>query len=184
MPGIIDELKQVSDDWLQVKGGREKGFSLGCFDAAYLANFDCAVMRVDNRIVAFANLWQGAGREELSVDLMRFGETAPGSVMDALFTEVMLWGREQGYAWFSLGMAPLAGLDQRSLSPAWNKLGNLAYRYGEHFYNFEGLRQYKQKFEPEWSPRYLACRGGLDLPAVLYDAAVLIAGGVKGIFPD
>ena len=184
VPGIIDELKQVSDDWLQVKGGREKGFSLGCFDAAYLANFDCAVMRVDNRIVAFANLWQGAGREELSVDLMRFGETAPGSVMDALFTEVMLWGREQGYAWFSLGMAPLAGLDQRSLSPAWNKLGNLAYRYGEHFYNFDGLRQYKQKFEPEWSPRYLACRGGLDLPAVLYDAAVLIAGGVKGIFPD
>ena len=81
-------------------------------------------------------------------------------------------------------MAPLAGLDQRSLSPAWNKLGNLAYRYGEHFYNFDGLRQYKQKFEPEWSPRYLACRGGLDLPAVLYDAAVLIAGGVKGIFPD
>ena len=184
VPGVMAELKRVSDQWLQAKVMREKGFSLGFFDPVYLANFDCAVVRVGGRIVAFANLWQGAEHRELSVDLMRFSDDAPGGVMDFLFTQTMLWGREQGFSWFNLGMAPLAGLERHSLAPAWDKLGNLLYRFGEHFYNFEGLRHYKEKFGPEWYPRYLACKGGIDLPAVLFDTTVLISRGARGAFQD
>ena len=132
---------------------------------------------MNGEVVAFANLWVSGGLQELSIDLMRFGESAPKGIMDALFTEIMLWGKEQGYQWFSLGMAPLKGLESHALAPAWNKLGGVVYRFGEHFYNFEGLRQYKQKFEPEWSPRYLASRGGIELPAVLVDTTTLISGG-------
>ncbi len=182
VPPILAELRQVSDEWLQARAAREKGFSLGYFEAAYLANFDCAVMRIDGRIVAFANLWQCAAAGELSLDLMRFGSAAPKGVMDAMFAQVMQWGRERGYRWFSLGMAPLSGLERGSLAPAWNKLGNLVYRFGDHFYNFEGLRQYKEKFEPEWTPRYLAGKGGIHLPGTLLDTTVLISGGVRGVF--
>ena len=109
---------------------------------------------------------------------MRFDAGAPKGVMDYLFTELLLWGKEQGFEWFSLGMAPLAGLEGHTLAPAWDRLGNLVYRFGEHFYNFEGLRHYKEKFEPEWSPRYLACAGGMDLPAVLLDTTKLISRGL------
>jgi phosphatidylglycerol lysyltransferase len=109
---------------------------------------------------------------------MRHTAAAPKSVMDFLFVELMLWGQAQGYRWFSLGMAPLAGLEEHRLAPAWHKIGRLVYRYGEHFYNFEGLRQYKEKFLPQWRPRYLAAPGGLALPSVLLDVTTLIAGGV------
>ena len=44
------------------------------------------------------------------------------------------------------------------------RAGALVFRYGEHFYNFEGLRRYKDKFGPVWTPRYLACPGGMALP--------------------
>ena len=37
--------------------------------------------------------------------------------MEYLFTELMLWGKQQGYRWFNLGMAPLSGLEGRSLAP-------------------------------------------------------------------
>jgi phosphatidylglycerol lysyltransferase len=181
VPAILPDLRRVSDEWIAAKGAQEKGFSLGFFDREYLANFDCALVRVNGRIVAFANLWASGGFRELSIDLMRFSDAAPNGTMDALFTQIMLWGREQGYQWFSLGMAPLAGLESRSLAPVWNKLGNVVFRFGEHFYNFEGLRQYKQKFEPQWAPRYLACKGGIELPAVLMDTIALISGGVKGL---
>lgn len=184
VPEVMAELRQVSDEWLETRSTHEKGFSMGFFDPAYLANFDCAVMRAGGRVVAFANLWQGAGRAELAVDLMRFGNAAPKGVMDALFAQVMAWGSEQGFEWFSLGMAPLAGLEQHALAPAWHKLGSLVYRFGEHFYNFEGLRHYKQKFDPQWSPRYLASRGGMELPATLFDVTVLISGGVRQVFRD
>ena len=116
--------------------------------------------------------------------LQRFGhsDAAPKGIMDYLFTELMLWGKNSGYAFFSLGMAPLSGLEHHPLATLWNKIGNLIFQLGDEFYNFEGLRFFKQKFAPEWEPRYLASRGGLALPSVMIDATTLISGGVKGVF--
>jgi phosphatidylglycerol lysyltransferase len=55
------------------------------------------------------------------------------------------------------------------------------YRYGEHFYNFQGLREFKEKFDPTWEPRYLASPGGLALPRILANVAALIGGGMRGV---
>lgn len=179
---VIDDLERVSDAWLAVKHTREKGFSLGAFDRAYMQRQPVAVVRVEDTIVAFANLWYGADGGELSPDLMRYDpENAPPSVMEYLFGQLMLHGKEAGYAWFGLGMAPLSGLSQHRLAPVWNRLGSLLYQHGEHFYNFQGLRQYKDKFEPVWEPRYLASPGGLSLPVVLTHVSSLISGGIGGV---
>jgi phosphatidylglycerol lysyltransferase len=175
---LLPALKLISDDWLQTKSVAEKGFSLGRFSEPYLRRFPMALVERSGQLVAFADLWEGGTREELSVDLMRHSSSAPNSVMDFLFIELMLWGRAQGYRWFNLGMAPLSGLEAHRLAPAWHKVGRLIYRYGENFYNFEGLRQYKQKFLPDWRPRYLAAPGGLAQPRVLLDVTALISGGL------
>lgn len=181
VPALLPELKRVSDTWLNEKNSREKGFSLGFFDAAYLNHFPVATVRVEGQIVAFANLWAGAGQSELSVDLMRYTREAPDGIMEYLFIELMLWGQAQGFQVFSLGMAPLSGLENRSFAPLWNRIGALIFRHGENFYNFEGLRHYKEKFAPLWEPRYLACPGGLALPRILTNTAALISGGLGGI---
>ncbi|MCB9854532.1 MAG: bifunctional lysylphosphatidylglycerol flippase/synthetase MprF [Phycisphaerales bacterium] len=178
---LLPELRRVSDAWLMEKHTREKGFSLGFFDESYLSQFPIALLHRHNSLVAFANLWQAAEKEELSIDLMRYAPDAPSGVMDFLFSELMLWGKAEGYRRFNLGMAPLAGLDHHPLSPVWNKIGNAIFRHGEHFYNFRGLRQYKAKFNPEWRPRYLAHPGGLALPGILLDLGSLTSGGIKGI---
>jgi phosphatidylglycerol lysyltransferase len=54
-------------------------------------------------------------------------------------------------------------------------------RLGDHFYNFQGLRTYKGKFDPVWQPKYLAAPGGLTLPRTLTDISSLTSGGLKGI---
>ena len=100
--------------------------------------------------------------------------------MDYLFVEVMLWGRAQGYRRFNLGMSPLSGLRDRALAPLWSRLGARLFRYGEHFYNFQGLRQYKEKFAPDWTPRYLAAPSGLALPRVVAGVASLVSRGLSG----
>lgn len=181
VPAVMDRLKDISDRWLRNKNTREKGFSLGYFNPEYIARSPVAVIENDTEIVAFANLWLGAGKEEMSVDLMRFLPNCPDGTMDYLFTELMLWGRQEGYRWFNLGMAPLAGLKEHTLAPFWARAGAMIFRHGEHFYNFQGLRQYKDKFGPQWQPKYLACRGGLALPRILTNVAALISGGVTGI---
>jgi phosphatidylglycerol lysyltransferase len=182
MAGVMDQLRAVSDDWIARRAGAEKGFSLGFFEPQYLARFPAAVVEQGGRVVAFANLWPGAQRVELSMDLMRYDHRAPKDVMEALFVHVMLWGKEQGYRWFAMGMAPLSGFETSPVAPLWNRLASFLYEHGESVYNFQGLRAFKQKFDPVWQPHYLAYPGGLRLPRVLTDVAALIAGGYRKIF--
>ncbi len=177
--GVLPRLREISDAWLEDKSTAEKGFSLGAFSESYVAEFPVGVVRSEGAIVAFASLWPSGTREELSVDLMRFAPDAPRGAMDYLFIELMAWGRDAGYRWFNLGMAPLSGLENRALAPVWHRVGSFLYRHGESFYNFEGLRHFKQKFDPAWEPRYLASPGGLRLPSVLFDVSTLISGGVR-----
>jgi phosphatidylglycerol lysyltransferase len=182
VPQMLPELRAVSDDWLAFKSASEKGFSLGFFDDAYLTRFPVAVLEVAGRIEAFANVWPGPGRIELSVDLMRHRATAPKNAVEGLFIFLMLWGRSEGYQTFNLGMAPLSGLEPTSMAPLWVKVASYLYRYGQPFYNFQGLRSFKEKFSPRWESKYLAYPGGLALPRVLADVSALIAGGYRGIF--
>jgi phosphatidylglycerol lysyltransferase len=182
VPGIMSELREVSDDWLAQRAGAEKGFSLGFFDPAYITHGPVAVVEQGGRIVAFTNIWLGTRQGELSVDLMRYNRHAPKEVMDALFVHAMLWGKAHGYRWFVLGMAPLSGFEMSPVAPLWIRLGSFLYEHGEAVYNFQGLRAFKEKFDPVWQPRYLAYPGGLRLARVLADVSALIAGGYRKIF--
>lgn len=181
VPAILDDLRDVSDEWLSSRNTKEKGFSLGRFDDDYISQFPIAVIRREGRIVAFANLWLSGEKEEIAVDLMRHRQDSGYGVMDYLFIESMLWGQAQGYRWFSFGVAPLSGMRDNALAPLWNRLGAFLYRHGEDLYNFQGLRRYKEKFLPVWQPRFMASPGGMVLPRVAADVASLISGGVKGL---
>jgi phosphatidylglycerol lysyltransferase len=178
---MLPELQAISDDWLNLKNTREKRFSLGSFSAPYLLRNPVALVEREGCKIGFANLWLGAEHGELSFDLMRHAPDAPSGVMDFLIIELMLWGKQQGYQWFNLGMAPLSGLEDRAAAPIWNQLASLIYRHGEHFYNFQGLRQYKEKFRPVWEPRYLASPGGWAQYRILTDVSSLVSGGIKGV---
>lgn len=176
---ILDEMRYVSESWLSSKEGRgrqkEKGFSLGFWSEEYVRRFDAAVIRHENKVVAFANIWRGSGQQEASVDLMRFMPDGPAGMMDLMFIELMLHAKREGYQWFNLGMAPFSGLPGHRLAPTWLKVFRFAYRRGDAFFNFEGLRAFKQKYKPVWRPRYLAHPGGLSMPQVLIDCTRLIA---------
>jgi len=181
VPALMPELKEVSDAWLAIKSGTEKKFALGNFNPDYLSNFDFAVVRKDDRIVAFANILAGAEHEEMSIDLMRYRPRVSNVLMDFLFAELLLHAQAEGFRWFNLGAAPLAGLSNHPLATSWNRIGTMIYRRGEDFYHFEGLRAFKEKFGPVWTPHYLACPGGLAVPRVLFDITTLISGGAAGL---
>ena len=178
LPAIIEELRKVSDAWLEGKGGGEKGFSLGRFDPAYLARFDCAVMRQEGRIVAFANIWRSGAKNEMSIDLMRHLPRVSKVLMDALFVRLLLFAQSEGYHWFNLGAAPLSGLSDHALASRWSRIARFVFLHGEDIYHFEGLHAFKQKFSPVWTPQYLACPSGLGIPQVLLDVNTLISGGI------
>lgn len=176
--GLFEELLPVSGAWLAAHGGREKAFSLGSFEAGYLARCTVATVRISGRVVAFANIWLTVDVRRGALDLMRFEpEAAPNGLMDFLFTEILLWAQTQGLKTFDLGMAPLAGLaEERKYASLFARVGRLVHERGEQFYGFQGLRAFKDKFGPRWEPRYIAAPGAWTLPIVLAEVAVLTNG--------
>jgi len=178
---VYDELKEISDAWLESKATREKRFSVGRFDRAFLSSCPIALVRREGKIVAFANIMNGWGNQRVTIDLMRYLPEEGQGMMQFLFIELLEYYRAQGVAEFSLGMAPLAGLEAKHGTRLWNRFGAILFRHGGPFYNFAGLRAFKQKFGPDWRPRYLAVPGALPPFTALKDVAILIAGGAKGL---
>lgn len=180
---LLPTLEVISSSWLKAKQGREKGFSVGYFSAAYLCATPMALVYLNDELVAFSNVWASAAKIEFSVDLMRYEPSLSGSnIMDFLFTELLQWGKQQGYQLFNLGMAPMSGLTDRALVPFWTKLAKTVYKKGNKFYNFQGLRRYKDKFNPRWEAKYLICYGGLSLPVVVGSLVTLTSRGTTGVF--
>ncbi len=179
---IMDELKAISDSWLGHHAGGEKSFSMGGFDPRYVAEFPVAVVRgEEGKIVAFATLWLTASKTAFSMDLMRYSDEAPKNVMDYLFVELLQWGKDEGYQAFEFGVAPLAGLEDRPLAPIMSRVGRLLYERGEEIYNFQGVRRYKDKYDPVWQPRYIAAPQKWAIPFLLADIGLLSSGGVSGL---
>ncbi len=116
------------------------------------------------------------------MDLMRYHRDAPKGVMEALFVHLMQWGNEQGYQRFALGMAPLSGFEDSPVALAVEPAGRIPLRARRRPLQFQGLRAYKEKFNPVWEPHYLAYPGGLRLPRMMADVSALIAGGYRQIF--
>ena len=178
---LMPQLQTISDDWLAHHAGGEKAFSMGAFRETYLAEFPVAVVRDNGRPVAFANIWTTASRQAFSMDLMRYSDDAPKNIMDYLFVELIAWGRDQGYAAFEFGMAPLAGLEDRPLAPIMSRVGNLLFERGEEIYNFQGVRRYKDKYDPVWQPRYIAGSHKWAIPLLMADVGLLSSGGMAAL---
>ncbi|MVA57449.1 phosphatidylglycerol lysyltransferase domain-containing protein [Agrobacterium vitis] len=177
--GLLDELAYVSDVWLAHHKAGEKGFSLGTFQRCYLCAHPVAIIRLEGRIVAFANILTTETKQDAFIDLMRHLPGTHRGMMDLLFVKIMLHLKAEGYRQLDMGMAPLSGLSARPTAPLWHRLGRLVYENGERLYNFKGVHAFKAKFDPDWQPRYLAVSGKREaLPAVV-DTALLISGGVR-----
>lgn len=181
VPAVLAGLRDVSDRWKAAKRAREKRFSLGAFEDDYVRRFPTGVVRRNGQLIAFANVWPSGCHEELEVDLMRFVPEAPPGIMRYALAELMLWGKAQGYRWFNLGMAPLSGLQASTIAPIWHRLGSAVFGHGERFYNFQGVREFKEWFHPLWEARYLVSPGSALRPVILANIASLIAGGLEGV---
>jgi phosphatidylglycerol lysyltransferase len=178
---VFDEVRAISDAWLAQRKAREKQFSLGMFDAAYVRHFDLAVVRFQGRIVAFVTLLSTASRVEVTTDVMRQLADAPRDAVRFMLLKLMLYLKPLGVRRFSMAMAPLSGLEGHRYAPVWQRIGAAVYQYGGAYYNFSGVRQFKEQFYPQWEPRYLVTQGGLDPAIILADIAMLVGGGMRGV---
>ena len=170
-PPVTDErirqAREVSDQWLDQPGRRERRFTLGMFETGYLRSTPLVtVLDSELRMLAFANVIPSYREGEATIDLMRHRTDAPAGVMDFLFVKLIEDFRARGFRRFNLGMAPMAGFQEREEASREEQIIHHFFQRLNMLFSYRGLRQYKAKFATDSEPRYLIYRHVLELPAV------------------
>ncbi len=164
---LVRQLRQVSDEWLEIPGRRERTFTLGHFTEEYVASTQVfTATNASGIVLGFVNLIEMPNSKEVSLDLMRRRTDAPNGIMEYLFVKVFLWAREQGYEKFNLGMAPMSGFQEREEARPEERAIHSFFQQLNFLFSFRGLRQYKAKFATGWEPRYLIYSQATELPRV------------------
>lgn len=160
--GLLQQLRAVSDDWLRDMDRSEMTFSQGRFDEEELKQQTILTMESpEGRIEGFVNLIPNYVPGEANFDLMRKTADAPNGTMDFLFIRMFEYLQSKGFTACNLGMAPLSGIDaptnlqEQIIKTAYERLGRFAH--------YRGLREFKEKFNPCWTMKYLAYDIPLDL---------------------
>jgi lysylphosphatidylglycerol synthetase-like protein (DUF2156 family) len=150
---LISKLKNVSDLWLDTDGHRERGFALGYFDAEYLQ--DCPVHYLrdqEGEVVAFTNQLPALKKlQTASVDLLRYRPGARSAMPFLLANCISSIKTQNRYIYFDLGFVPFAA----TKDPVLRIAGILS----AGRFSAKGLEQFKNKFNPEWRPTYMAYDG-------------------------
>ena len=164
---LMRQMKFVSDEWLGMVQGAEKQFSVGWFNETYLLETRAiAIETPDGKISAFANMIS-AGDRVVGVDLMRRRTEVENGTMECLFASMLQHCQELGYAEFDLGLSALAGVGEAEKSGRLEKVLIYLSEHLSKFYNFKGLHSFKDKFGPQWEPRYLVYPSLPSLPDVV-----------------
>lgn len=162
---LLKQLREISDEWLRLPGRHEREFSLGRFDPAYLRSTPVATAEdAGGRALAFVNIVPSYHSGEATIDLMRHRPDAPNGVMDFLFVKLLLRDRDDGYARFNFGLAPMSGFQEREEASATERAVHQFFQRLTFLFSFGGLKSYKAKFASRWEPRYVIYRHALDLP--------------------
>lgn len=165
---LMTELHEISDAWLTLVSGTEKRFSLGWFDQDYIANGPVMVVKDQSgTIMAFTNILSEFQLNEICIDLMRHRPEAEPGMMDFLFVSLFQWARQAGVETFNLGLSSLSGVGETEQDPVIERGLHYVYEHINQFYNFKGLHAFKEKFHPEWQPRYLIYPDLYNLPLVV-----------------
>jgi len=154
------ELREISHEWLKEKGNRELGFVLGSLGLERQSAKRYFIARSENgagRIEGFIVCEPIYGRRGYYLDVTRRRHDAIRGTMELLTAEILRRLREEGFKMASMGVAPLALLDDPDLAehPLLTRLMRCVYQRVNTNYDFKRLYRYKAKYHPHaWEPRY------------------------------
>lgn len=171
-PALEKEFERITQEWLQEKKSALLKFTLGSvgledpMDKRYFYATDAS-----GRMVAFIVFVPFLGKNGYMADVTRHGKAAPGGVMETIIYEAFQMFREEGVEYGSLGVAPLAGLEEKS-SNLVERLLRFVYDHLNECYGFRDLYRAKEKYSPtQWLPSYYVYLPKIPTPDMFYAVA-------------
>jgi phosphatidylglycerol lysyltransferase len=150
---LLQQLKAVSDAWLTIDGHVERGFALGYFDESYMQACTIHYLQDETgKLIAFTNQVPNfPAVKTATVDLLRYLPEV--NAMPHLLFKTIESVHESGFSMFDLGFVPFASTT--------GPIQTIARLLNGDRFSSKGLEQFKNKFDPDWQPYYLAYDGDI-----------------------
>ncbi len=166
---LIAELNEISAEWRD--GSPERGFTmeLGEEVEGIQHDFVIAIARENGgRVAGFLRFVPVYGAEPgYSLDLMRRRPDSANGLTEYLISEAALALGARGFKRLSLNFAAWGRLlDSAEDAGLSGKLQRLMAKGLNPFFQIQSLRDFNQKFDPEWVPRSIVLDDVSDLPRV------------------
>jgi phosphatidylglycerol lysyltransferase len=159
---FIQELRKVSDEWLQDSDVEETVFSQGMFDEQELQQQDIiAVKDSEGHVKAFLNILPDFAGDDCTYDLIRKTADSPGAGMDALIIRLVTYAKDHGKQYVNLGLAPMTGITAPDNTA--ERIMVVAADRIRRFRHYKGLREFKEKYASLWENKYLVYSNDFDL---------------------
>ncbi|WP_460273421.1 phosphatidylglycerol lysyltransferase domain-containing protein [Celeribacter sp. ULVN23_4] len=155
----LEQMDRVAGEWLTLRG-KERGFSMGTYDRDYISCQRVFLAWQGRNLVAFVSFHES--RNEMTLDLMRFGHAAPDGTIQLLIAKVIEAARAHGVPRLSLAAVPWQGEDRSAL------IRRLRSRFLSKS-GAAGLRRFKAAFAPHWETLYLVAPSRLALAVSALD---------------
>jgi lysyl-tRNA synthetase class 2 len=169
-PELIAELNEISEEWRE--GAPERGFTmeLGEDIEGEQSDFVLAIARErqGGRVAGFLRFVPVYGEEPgYSLDLMRRRPDSANGMTEYLIAEAALALGARGFRRLSLNFAAWGRLlDSAEDAGLSGRLQRLMAKGLNPFFQIQSLRDFNQKFDPEWVPRSVVIDDVSDLPRV------------------
>jgi lysyl-tRNA synthetase, class II len=173
-PALVAELNEISEEWRQ--GAPERGFTMELGEDVEGKNpdFVLAIARAKQggRVEGFLRFVPVYGDEPgYSLDLMRRRPDSTNGMTEFLIARAAMALGARGFKRLSLNFAAWGRLlDSAENAGLGGRLQRLMARGLNPFFQIQSLRDFNQKFGPEWVPRSVVIDEVADLPriAMLY----------------
>ncbi|MDX6625494.1 MAG: lysyl-tRNA synthetase, class [Solirubrobacterales bacterium] len=166
---LIAELNEISAEWRD--GSPERGFTMELGEEVEGTNPDFVIAVAKERggrVAGFLRFVPVYGEEPgYSLDLMRRRPDSANGLTEFLISEAALALGSRGFKRLSLNFAAWGRLlDSAEGAGLGGKLQRLMAKGLNPFFQIQSLRDFNQKFDPEWVPRSVVIEDVSDLPRV------------------
>jgi lysyl-tRNA synthetase class 2 len=165
---LAGELGSLAERWRE--GRNETGFSMAFQSAAVdraREDLYAIAFAADGAVGGFLHLAIVPAGPALSLSGMRRDRNTPNGLNEFLVCSLLAWAREHGYARVSLNFAAFAKVIEPP-APA-DRITALEQRVLRRLsgrFQLERLLRFNDKFDPHWTPRYMAYPSLAALPRI------------------
>jgi lysylphosphatidylglycerol synthetase-like protein (DUF2156 family) len=165
----LNQLQEVSDEWLQKKGSKEKRFSMTLGRIPSEMDPDCEIVLAvqSEKVIGYLTFVPVYATNGLSLDSSRTRKVIPNGLTEFLLIQSFEYFKARGIKKVSLNFAAFYRGKEDMQRPSNELFFSIFYKVLSHMYRTNNLYNFNNKFLPIWQERYISFEKKRYLPAYL-----------------